>query len=230
MRAFVGTLGLVILLGGPAAGQSNGAQLRALLPQREVEAQVLALWSPPRLAELSGRLQRAAQADPAWWRSHAQQAQPGKPLPYDPRMGMTAEEYASLLAMNDSVQMRPAATFTLRLQGTPTGWRFPADAAVPALANVEIDTVADVIRTPFGALPARGAIKPSAAQKATGPWGGPQWKTDALPDGATSGTIGTFAVGRLEATGQTLVYFDAREVANGQVAGRSTTMVRLPAP
>lgn len=231
MKATIITVALLgTLLTGHATAQTSGSLLLGLLPQREIEAEVLELWTPPRLAEITARLQRAIQADPAWWRSHSQQAQPGQPVPYDARMGITQDEYTSMLAMADSMQMRPRATFRLRLQTTPTGWRFPTDAAIPALASVEIDTVADVVRTPFGALPARGAIQPSAAQKATGPWGGPQWKTDALAPGTTSGTIGAFAVGRLEASGQTLVYFDAREIADGKVTGRSTTMLRLPKP
>jgi hypothetical protein len=48
-----------------SSAQSLGAQARALLPKGPVTVDVLELWTPPRMNELSQRLRNAAQADPA---------------------------------------------------------------------------------------------------------------------------------------------------------------------
>jgi hypothetical protein len=126
--------------------------------------------------------------------------------------------------------MRPARTIQLHLESTPTGWRFPADGPVQALRGVEIDTTADTIRTPFGPIGTHGILQASDAQKATGRWSGPQWKLEAIDPETVTGTVATFAVGRLEATGQTLIYFDAKQAKRGQITARSSVMIRIAQP
>ncbi len=217
----------VLGLPRPVTPQTAGSTLRALLPLVAVDAEVLEPWTPPRLLALTAKLQQAAQADPEWWRQHIQRGVPGRPLVYDARMGLSEGEYHEMLALADSIEMRPARTIRLALEATAAGWRFPDDVAVAALRGIEVDTATDHVRTGFGILDTRSILAASAAQRATGRWSGPQWKLERLDATTLSGTAATFAVGRLEASGLTLIYFDAKQAENGRFTRRESVMLRL---
>lgn len=184
------------------------------------------MLAPPRMTALSAKLQDAAKADPDWWRAHLAKAAAGQPLLYDVRMGMTESEYRELLASADSMVMRPAGAARVQIEETPTGWRLGSETTVPELRGVEVDTVADVARTSFGALSTRSSVGPSDAQRATGRWAGVQWRREEIsPDGRT-GVSARLAVGKLEASGQTLFFLDGKRIEGGQASPRALTIVR----
>lgn len=226
----MGRIALFALLGivtaTPAASQSVGATLRELLPTGSVRVEVLELWSPPRLGELTRKLQRAVRADPEWWQAHVRRALPGQPMPYDARLGLTEAEYRSFLQLSDSVQMRPARTDSLVLEAIPSGWRFAESTGLEILRGIEIDTVQGIVRSEFGDLSPSTPIEPSAAQKATGQWGGPQWRREEVDVATSTGTVASFAVGR-HATGHTIIYFDGRQAEHGQMTTRASVFLRL---
>jgi hypothetical protein len=198
-----------------------------LLPKGTATVEVLELWAPPRLNELRLQLQRAAQADPAWWREHVRRAQPGQPLPYDRRLGVTEAEYQELLRLSDSVQMRPVRTETIAIEPIAAGWRFGAATTVSALRGLEIDTLKNEVRSEFGVLPAGPPITPGPAQRATGSWGGPRWELEAVDSLTQSATRASFAAGKLQASGHTVIYFNAQRVAGGQLTRRESLFLRL---
>jgi hypothetical protein len=204
------------------SAQSNGKKLQGLLPAGRVNVEVLEMWSPPKLAELTQRLQQAAQADPTWFQEQVRQAVPGQPLPYHPKLGLTESEYREFLALSDSVQMKPVRTALISVEPTRVGWRFGIATSLAALQNVEIDTVTNVVRSPFGELGAAEPITPSDEQQATGPWGGPRWRLEAVDTTTMSGSVAQLAIGKHLATGRTVIYYDARRLDKGQLAARES--------
>ena len=203
-----------------------GRQLSDLMRPGTVRAEVLEMWAPARLTVLSAKLQEAARADPAWWRAHAAQRAPGQPLPYDTRMRLTEPEYRELLAMTDSVEMRPASQASIQIEGTASGWRLGPQTTVAELRGIELDTIADQVRTSFGALTSRTTIEPSDAQRAIGRWSGVQWRREEMNEDGADGMTAQLAVGRLEASGHTLLFFDAKRWHAGQATSRSFRVVR----
>jgi hypothetical protein len=209
-----------------APGTSVGTFLRPLMPAGIVQAEVLQMWAPPRLTMLSTKLQDAAKADPGWWRAHVASATPGQPLPYDTRMGLTEGEYREFLTMTDSVVMRPSGEASIQIEETSAGWRVGAETTIPELRGIELDTIADLARTSFGTLNTRSSVSPSEAQRATGRWAGIQWRREEVsPDGRT-GISARLAVGRLEASGQTLLFLEGKRIEDGRATPRSMTVVR----
>ena len=75
----------------------------------------------------------------------------------------------------------------------------------------------------------RSMVEASDYQRATGRWSGPQWKLETLDPGTLTGVVATFAVGRLEATGRTLLYYNAQEAREGAVVRQAMVILRLPA-
>ena len=228
---------LAWLVATPVAAQTSnaprsvtGVAVARLIPGGAVTAQVMEIGAPPRFAELSARLQAAMRKDPAWFAAHVQAARPGEPLSYDARMGITAAEYRDLLALADSMAIRPVSPVELRVVPTPTGWRLEGGTALPELQGVEIDTVAWEVRTPFGVAKTVKAISANPDQRATGPWDGVQWQHQDPSLAAGNGTMATFALGRLAASGRGLLYYDARRAAGGALTERVTRILTFDLP
>ena len=192
--------------------------------------QIMEVAPPPRLTELSARLQAAVRRDSAWFVSHVRAARPGEPLPYDPRLGMTELEYREFLALSDSMRLRVAGEATLRVSAIPRGWRIDADSSLPDLRAIEIDTVTGEVHTPMGTAGSATRITASERQRTTGPWDGLQWRREELSSLPVSGTSVTFALGRLRDSGRVLLYYDARRVSNGALTGRATRILTFAAP
>lgn len=210
-----------------AVAQSNNRELRSLLPAGALAVEVLSPWSPQRLALLTSRVQQAAAANPGWFRTAAAAAAPGRPMAYDARLGLSREEYDELLALTDSVTVRPSGTGTVVVESTPFGWRLASTTSIPSLRGLEVDTVASVVRTTFGELASGSPIRPSAAQKATGPWQASRWELTTLDSQGTTGVSATFAIGRFVDTRRGILYLNARRLQGGAVVERADLFLRL---
>ncbi|MGH7720162.1 MAG: hypothetical protein ACREON_15135 [Gemmatimonadaceae bacterium] len=207
-----------------------GEAIAQLLPNGTVVADVMDIAAPPRLGELSARLQAAARRDPNWWAAHVKAARPGEPLAYDARMGLSEAEYRDLLALTDSMRIRPVARAELRVSAAPRGWRLEGGPTLPELQGIEIDTVAGEVSTPMGNA---GGVKPITAnenQRATGPWDGIQWRREDPSLTSGSGMTITFALGRLRESGRVLLYYDAKRATGGAIAARATRILTFDAP
>lgn len=223
----VSTLGAQV----PSSGRTvNGETVALLVPTGTVSAQAMEIAAPARFTELTAKLQAAARKDPAWFEKHVRAGRPGEPLAYDARMGMPEGEYREMLALADSMMLRPVSTVELRVLSTPSGWRIEGSATVPSLHDVEIDTVAWEVRTPFGGATNVKAITANPGQRTTGPWDGVQWQREDASLATGSGTIVTFAIGRLVRSGRGLLYYDAKRAADGALAARVTHILTFDLP
>jgi hypothetical protein len=229
MRRPVVLLGLVLTMPGAVAAAQPSADVAfgALLRLGQVDVTILQPAASPRFTELAARLQQAARANVEWWTAHVRSAPAGQPLPYDARMGLSEAEYREMLSLADSVVVQRIGAATLAVSTTPKGWRVDGGSALPEVSGIEIDTVALVVRTPFGDLRDFNVVRASDAQRATGRWTGPQWKLEQLDSATGSGVAVSLALGALEANGRTLFYYDAKRVQNGQIAERVFRLLEL---
>jgi hypothetical protein len=214
-----------------ASAQSAGAEVGSLLRRGTSKVEVLESWSPPRLRALNKRVQRGILSNKDWWRDRVSHLRPGEVMPYDPKLGLTPAEYREFLTLNqDSVLMRPTKTADVVIESTPRGWRFGKATDVEGLRDVEIDTLKNEVHSPFGDLAAAQPVKAGPNQKTTGPWGGPCWKVNSLPDPAGSGSVAQFAVGKLVDTGRTVIYYSARRLDKGKLAAHEDLFLRMVPP
>jgi hypothetical protein len=228
-RSVTGAALLLLLTATAAAAQSQStnATLRTLMPSGRVAVEVMEQYAPPRLAELTEKVKRAVAADPAWWQQHVAKAPAGKPIRYDPRIGLTEAEFQEFLALPESIELRPARVDTVVIVQTRTGWRFDEASRQAGVRGIEIDTVRNVIVTPqFGELPASNPIVASAGQKVTGAWGGPRWKREDGNETTLSGTIAHFSIAQHE-SGHTIIYLDARRVLLGRLEAQEYFFLRV---
>lgn len=214
---------VALVFASPAAAQITNRQLADLLPPGPVLVEVLELSFPRRYIELSKRLQDAFQADPAWFQARVASNQPGQPLPYDPKLGLSEAEYREFVQLSGQLTAQPSMTATLHVEATPSGWRFNERTTLVALQNVTIDTAQGVVHTSFGTLSASSPVYPSASQRAAGQWTASRWQQEPTASNAFSAT---FAVGRFTADGRLVVYLQAREIQNGTLVRRADLLLR----
>jgi hypothetical protein len=212
------------------AGTAAKVAFHDLLSIGQLPVAVLTLGAPPRFGQLATRIQQAARANQEWWTAHVRSAPEGQALPYDARMGISEAEYREMLQLADSVVMQRAGTGTLGVAALPNGWRLDGGTAFAELNGIDIDTVARVVRTPFGELREFNVVKANDDQRATGRWTGPQWKLTEVDEATGDGVAASFVLGKLEANNRTLLYFDAKRARNGQIAERAFRMLELMPP
>ncbi len=218
------TLGLsVLLLPAVAAGQEL-PDPASLFPSQEVTATIHAFESLPEVRELTARLQAAVQTDPEWWQEHVQKAEPGQPLPYDERMGMSEDEYELFLELAPQMTMIEIGTSQLQFEAVEGGMRIVSASDAPDLVGIVIRWVDDYVETPFGTATERSEIHQTNTDAPTGEWHGFQWRFE---EGETleEVTIASFAIGRLAESGRTLIYYEAKQVRGGLMTARADRIV-----
>lgn len=188
----------------------------AALPAGKIKVEVMQPAVSQRGVELTSRLIASVEKNREWWMAHVGKAQPGQPLPWDERMGLTKAEYDELQREAQGVRMEKTAEGELEFDRSVEGRiALKAGSSLPDLDGIVIDLKNDAVETPFGRAAARSAVTASEEQKATGPWNGVQWKLESAGETQGSGTVVRFAIGRLAADGRGLLYYDAKEVKPG---------------
>ena len=209
----------------------RSVDLRKLLPIGRFAVDVMDFAPSAHMVELSQRFQDAVSQRPQWLLEHAKTYEPGKPLPYDPRFGLTEEEYAEFLALAEdlSLKKKRQATLAVVKKGTDI---FVLDGgnSLPELTGIEIDLKNDVVRTPFGTAMEASEVKPSSKQNATGPWRGRTWRLEDGDIDTLTGTVVKFSLGKLERSGRAILYYRVRHREAGQNLQRITGVLHYDLP
>lgn len=98
-----GALGAVCFMlcavGAMAAEPDTPALFRLsdVLPEGRCELQIMTIQFNARANELGARLQASAAANREWFLDQIKKTVPGQPMDYDPRLGLTKQEYAEYL-------------------------------------------------------------------------------------------------------------------------------------
>jgi hypothetical protein len=206
---FAVALGITIALEYQAASAPDVA---SLLPADGSTVDVMELRAPPRLMELTKKLQQAAAKDPQWWLTHTKTAMPGEPLPYDARSGFTKEEYREFLSLGSKLTLVKVNTINVKVKRDQHRITLTFGEDLPGLEEVVLDTKADTVTTPLGIAAARSLIKASEAQKATGPWNGIQWQLERAEKEPVCNTVVRLALGKLKDSGRGMIYYDVKEI------------------
>jgi predicted methyltransferase len=229
--------GFMVVVRRPSAAPSGSQPPRTeplrvagLLRAGASDVDVMQMAAPAPHAELSNRFVEAIRRDREWFMAYVRAAPEGKPLPYHPRLGLTETEYREMLALTDSMRLRSVGSAPLVVRATASGWRLDGDSTLSDLTNIEIDTTAGVVRTSFGE--ARGPTTEPATprQKVTGPVDRLVWKRESFSNDMREGVSIEFSLGRLQASGRTLLHYAARRLAGGALAARVSLMVLMDAP
>jgi hypothetical protein len=152
---------------------------------------------PPEIEKYVAIVEEAARGNPEWFREHAAKAAPGVPLPYDPKLGLSEEQYAEYLALWAKREFKPVDPVILQLKEGSDG-RWAINAAVPGGGSSPISTLKyhpdkDVFVSPNGELKRLEDVK-SDKESILGEWSGHEWRFE--EETSLGATKENFAIGK----------------------------------
>lgn len=191
---------------------AEAADPRSYIHEGRFMADVMAPVAPPRMAELTARLQQAAKDNPEWFREQVKLAKPGEPLPYDSRMGLSQAEYSDFIAMSGQMTMEKQGEGEISIIAMGDGvFTIDGGPRLPDLAGVQIDFARKEVRTPHGVAKEQAPVNASAGS-ALGAWTGVEWKMSRLNPQTKAGASVKFALGTLQPSGRSVIYYNVTKL------------------
>jgi hypothetical protein len=187
--------------------QEPGAE--SLIPIDGAAVDIMEVVFPPRYLEIFKKMQMAIAKDREWFLSFVKSAAPGEPLPYDPRFGITKDEFDEMRKLGKRARLIKVKTVKLHVVKEGRVIAFDGGKDLPELTGVKLDLAANVVTTPFGEAKESSRIEATEEQKLTGPWNGLQWKLEQGSERPLRFTIAKLALGKLQKSGRGILYYDA---------------------
>jgi hypothetical protein len=163
----------------------------AFPPAGRHKVDLLTVGSTPEAEALGSKFQQALAADPAWFQSYLKELalEPGELLPYHEKMGVTEEEYATLMEAADNMALTKVSDAGVRFSQAKgqtvlhlEGVALPADTFV-------FSADGQTMNCALGRSAARTAIDQKNESAPAGAWQGSQWVvTKGNPEQALTGT------------------------------------------
>jgi hypothetical protein len=227
---------LVVAFVPSCRAKPGAVDVADLLPPDGCVASVMIPVLHPVASEVAEKLKRAAQQDTEWWFEYAKGARDGEPLPYHPKMGVSEKEYEDFLRLGkEEMEVKQVGEVRLVVsRGEGGAFRLSTHGELWQLDGIEIDLQRDEVRTPFGVARGHSSIEATPEQKATGPWSGVQWKfaegdVFAFEDASqVNACTMTFALGRLQESGQGILYYNAIRILPGPAKDRAMVVLYFP--
>jgi hypothetical protein len=196
-------------------GLLNVAHAEALTPYLPksgiVQGQVMGLVAPTDTVLIAKKMQDAISRDRAWFVEHVKKTPQGTPLAYDPRMGITKDEYARVLQMQNVMTMRPIGSVTVKFAVDADGkMQIAADGLAKVLNGISLPPGQKYVDTPLGQLSTVSKVSQNDPKSPLGRWSGIQWAKSKI-----GGSSITLAVGRRDETGEGVIYYNVTGSANG---------------
>jgi hypothetical protein len=192
------------------------ASITDYLPKtEEVAGTIMKIEIPKDYLSIMQKLQQAVQAQQPWFMEYAKNAKPNEPLPYDPKMGITKEEYRVISAPNKNIRFVADQKITLSFIKQEGGKIKIRTQPTSPLDNIVLDDKAG-ITTPYGDLKNVTMINYTDKNSPTGAWKGVQWKLESIDQEKRTAKAVKFAIGKMENNQQNLLYYDVLEVNNDQ--------------
>lgn len=169
---------------------------------------------PPRANKLAESMQRAAQSDPDWFANYvrsSQSMQPGQPMPYDSRLGISEAEYEEFLHLSTQMTIQKRAEATIYFENDESGrYRFDGGQSLPDLTGVEIDFRKNQVRSPFGVLQGQTELL-DKEDMGLCPEEKVEWVLSAPESNGITGLFARFSVGTASYVGRCFIEYDVKK-------------------
>lgn len=222
---------VVLAFADPPAGKSlPGAALRTeakcadaashparnRLPYGTVRATELGIVLAPSERDLVARYAAAVHDNPSFWMTVPEHDRIVSLPPYDPAMGLSADDHAELVRLTPRLRMTPTRQAPLSFV-LETEDRFEVDGGTDLvdLSGIVIDLAKDEITWPGGRCARHVPFSATEYYTVSGPWEGVLWSCDYMDEPATTGSKVYFALGWSPDTGRTILHYDAKQMIDG---------------
>ncbi|MCF7731160.1 MAG: hypothetical protein K9N23_05715 [Akkermansiaceae bacterium] len=188
-----------VFAGVLAEGVPMRGEIGIVLPPREIDRYI-------------AKVEAAARLDPKWFKDFTAKAKPGVPLPFDPKLGLTQEEYDDYRKLWAKREFkRKEEVLILLRKGAGGSWTITATGSAGCISTLRYNEATDSFNSPNGELKRIEDIK-ADADSILGGWVGKEWK---FQEETTLGkSKENFAIGRLEGSGHGLLVYRFQEVSS----------------
>lgn len=164
-------------------------------PEVPVKGQIGVVLPPQEINTYVAKVEKAARADPKWFREFSATAKPGAPLPFDEKLGLTKPEYDEYLALWNKREFKPMEEVMLVLRQTSGDtWAITSTGPASVFSTLRYSAKEDTFTSPNGPLKRIEDIKADPAS-ILGEWTGQEWKFE--EDTGLSKIKENFALGKL---------------------------------
>lgn len=183
-----------------------------LRPDTPVKGQIGMVLPPKEIDKYVAKVEAAARLDVKWFREFSKTAKPGVPLPYDEKLGLTKEEYASYLETWAKREFKPMEEVMLLLRkGAGGSWVITSTGGASAISTLRYDTKSETFRSPNGEMKRIDDIN-ADAQSILGAWTGKEWKFE--EESSLGKTKENIAIGRFTSQPFGLIVHRVQELSS----------------
>ncbi|MEO5715250.1 MAG: hypothetical protein ABIT37_17355 [Luteolibacter sp.] len=177
-----------------------------------VRGQIGVVLPPPEIDKYVAKVEKAARADPKWFKEFSGQATPGAPLPYDARLGLTQEEYNEYLKLWNQRAFKGIEDVVLLLRNSAENtWTLSCTGTGSTLTTLRYVAKDDIFRSPNGELKRIKDIEADASS-ILGQWTGHEWKFE--EETGLGKVKENFAVGQFADKKFGLIVYRAQELSS----------------
>ena len=171
-----------------------------LVPGVAARGQIVVVEPPKEISKYVAKVEKAARADPEWFKTYSKTAKPGIPLPFHEKLGLTNEDYAAYNRLWDERKMVPLrdGNVVVRLeQSKPGEWMVRVSGKGAPLSLLRYQQGKDVVKSPNGELVRLKDID-ADPRSILGKWTGHEWKFE--EEDSLGKTKENFGIGTLVGT------------------------------
>ena len=220
-----GTLGAAffkfcVVVGAMAAEPDTPAlfQLSGVLPEGRCELQIMTVQLSARANELGGKLQASAAANREWFLKQVKKTAPGKPMDYDPRLGLTKQEYAEFLRESQHRQLvATGQVLACTFRKTGDALSLDVEDAGSPLRQIQLNLVTGELSASAGKMGKATWASSDDSQSAIGAHDRCSWTYDKSNLDAMDVRLVKLDIYRLKASGKILWRFQDSELVHGQI-------------
>lgn len=167
----------------------------AYLPKDKFVKGATTMVVPPKeLDPYVAIVEKAARENPEWFKEHSKNSAPGIPLPYDPKLGLTEEQYKEYLEIWAKREFKPVEPVVLQLKEAGEGsWAINTVGGAHPITTLKYHSKKDVFVSPNGSLERLDDVD-ADKHSILGAWTGHEWKFAEETDFGS--TKENFAIGK----------------------------------
>ena len=187
-------------------------EIAKLLPIGKCKVDVMGVAYPKRVLELTEKFQGAIATNKNWWLNYIKEnAKEGEPLPYNPKFGLTKEEYAEYLSLAEKRTLEKIGSGFLQVKTNSSNYEFDGGSTLPDLTGLKINLQKLTIETPFAVL-SNPTHHESLGGPGLGAFSGYQWNFEKGDIDKGEKTTASFLIGKLKETGRQFIYYKGGEM------------------
>lgn len=206
LQKWVSFIGLILLSSAVMADEWN-----AYFPTNKVlKAKVMQIGASKEAGIIAEKIKKGVTEHQEWFKEYVKTLKPGEAMPYHANLGVTEAEYKTFLDSVKQMNMTQIGTVDLEFISKTNGSVQVKTTPESSINGLVVEKSA--VTTPYGSANKYTTINNTQANSPTGPWTGVQWSLTEIDQKLMKGKSVKLAVGKLEKTGEGILYYDVKDI------------------